>query len=211
MGEPHTSAEPSGLDETRHLDDTTVRTISYLESRLSRLEHLLNGHTSAIVKKPAIPSLQQLEHRFEKLRQQVRTYDELLKIYNAHPTLFMAPSTGAAPESLPTAALAQMVIASSTMYPSTASQLTSIKDTPIPDPSLTANLVTLVPRMKAIEATQKAQSAEVADLRRRSEQLVRNYYEQSVVGYGNRLAGAEKRVERVERVVKQVEKANEDV
>ncbi|KAI0138333.1 nuclear distribution protein [Pestalotiopsis sp. NC0098] len=211
MGEPHTSAEPSGLDETRYLDDTTIRTISYLESRLGRLEHLLNGRTSAIVKKPAIPSLQQLEHRFEKLRQQVRTYDELLRIYNAHPTLFVAPSTGAAPESLPPAALAQMVLASSTMYPSTASQLTSIKDTPIPDPSLTANLVTLVPRMKAIEATQKAQSAEVADLRRRSEQLVRNYYEQSVVGYGNRLAGAEKRVERVERAVKQAEKANEDV
>ena len=87
MDEPHTSGEPSGLDESRHLEDTTVRTISYLESRLSRLEHLLNGRTSVIVKKPAIPSLQQLEHRFEKLRQQVRTYDELLKICTSRTTL----------------------------------------------------------------------------------------------------------------------------
>lgn len=116
-----------------------------------------------------------------------------------------------APDDLPAAALAQMVLASSTLYPSTASSLTSIEDTPIPDPSMSANLVTLLPRMRAIEATQKAQSAEIADLRRRSEQIVRSYYEQSVVGYGSRLAGVEKRVEKVERGIRRAEKANEDV
>ncbi|ETS73918.1 hypothetical protein PFICI_13784 [Pestalotiopsis fici W106-1] len=204
--------EPQPSDESRFLDDATVRTISYLESRLLRLEHLLYGHASAVlVKKPAIPSLQQLEHRFEKLRQRVRTYDELLKIYNAHPTLFTTRSTEAAPDDLSPAALAQMVLASSTLYPSIASSLTSIEDTPIPDPSMSASLVTLLPRMRAIEATQKAQSAEIADLRGRSEQVVRSYYEQSVVGYGNRLAGVEKRVEKVERGVRRAERASQDL
>lgn len=78
-------------------------------------------------------------------------------------------------------------------------------DTPIPDPSLSAELVSLLPRMKGLEATQTAQEAEIAELRTRSEAIVGKWYEERVVGYGNFIADVEGRVERVERGVRRLE------
>lgn len=128
-----------------------------------------------------------------------------------HPTLFSAPSTGvaSAPELSP-AALAQMVLASSTLYPSTASALRSIEDDPIPDPSLSANLISLLPKMRAIEATQKAQAAEIAELRARSEVLIRSWYETGVLTYGEFVAGTEKRLTTAEIEIRRTEKARSD-
>lgn len=65
--------------------------------------------------------------------------------------------------------------------------------------------------MKGVEATQMAQAAEIAELRGRSEVLVRKWYESGVVGYGDFVAGVEGRVERMERQVRRAEKAREDV
>lgn len=78
-------------------------------------------------------------------------------------------------------------------------------DTPVPDPALSAELVSLLPRMKGLEATQLAQEAEIAELRARSEAVLRRWYEERVVGYGGFIADVEGRVERVERVVRRVE------
>ncbi|KAK8061719.1 hypothetical protein PG994_008085 [Apiospora phragmitis] len=168
------------------LDDTTLETLSYLEARLLRIEY----------------------HCFATLLQRVSTYKDLLKIYHAHPDLFDPPrSSSAQPPSeslLPPDALAQMVLAAAPAYPATASALTSIADTP-------RVAAALLPRMKGIEAAQAAQRAEMAELRARSEAAVRRWYEQSVVGYADFVANAEGRIERVERGVRRVEKAREEV
>jgi hypothetical protein len=68
------------MEGQRYLDETSIQTLMYLESRLLRIEHILYGHTTPPAKVPAIPNLQQLEHRFAQLLQRVRTYAELLKI-----------------------------------------------------------------------------------------------------------------------------------
>ncbi|KAK7985584.1 nuclear distribution protein [Apiospora saccharicola] len=198
------------------LDDTTLETLSYLEARLLRIEYVLYGHTTAPqAKAPAITSLHQLEHRFATLLQRVSTYKDLLKIYHAYPDLFDPPrSTSGQPPSeslLPPDALEQIVLAAAPSYPATASALTSIADTPVPEPALSASLAALLPRMKGIEATQAAQRAEMAELRARSEAAIRQWYEQSVVGYSDFVANAEGRIERVERGVRRVEKAREEV
>lgn len=65
--------------------------------------------------------------------------------------------------------------------------------------------------MKGIEATQLAQAVEIAELRTRSEAVIRQWYERDVLGYSDFAAAAESRVERVERVVKRVEKARREV
>lgn len=59
--------------------------------------------------------------------------------------------------------------------------------------------------MKGIEATQLAQEADIAELRARSESLVREWYEDRVLGYGNFVADVEGRVEKVEKTVRRVE------
>lgn len=80
LDQPDNMAVVQHHNETRFLDETTLETLSYLESRVLRLEHILYGHTIPQAKTQALPSLQQLEHRFAQLLKRVRTYDELLKI-----------------------------------------------------------------------------------------------------------------------------------
>ncbi|KAI2611886.1 hypothetical protein GGR54DRAFT_643334 [Hypoxylon sp. NC1633] len=197
------------MDST--LDNTTLSTISLLEARLLRIEHLLYGHTAQQPKVSAIRSMQELDHRFRTLLQRIRVYAELLKLYKSQPTFFQPPPPSEPPSDLPLDALRAIVLSSASSYPATASALTAISDTPVPDPALTTNLASLIPRMKGLEATQLAQAAEIAELRFRSEAVVRQWYERDVMGYSNFVAGVESRVERAERTVKRVERARSEV
>lgn len=104
-----------------------------------------------------------------------------------------------------------MVLAAAPAYAATASALTAVADTPVPDPALSAGLAALAPRMRGLEATQAVQAAEIADLRRRSEALVRRWYERDVVGYAHSVAAVEGRVARVETAIRRAEKAREEV
>ncbi|KAF3068978.1 putative Protein similar to RO10 [Daldinia childiae] len=193
------------------LDNTTLSTISLLEARLLRIEHLLYGHTAQQPKVSAIRSMQELEHRFATLLQRMRVYAELLKLYKSQPTLFQPPSPSQLPSELSPEALRAIVLAAASSFPATASALTAISDTPIPDPAHTATLAALLPKMKGIEATQIAQAAEIAELRARSEVVVRRWYEHNVMSYSNFVAGVESRVENAERVIRRVERARNEV
>ncbi|XXH02605.1 hypothetical protein Hte_008984 [Hypoxylon texense] len=197
------------MDST--LDNTTLSTISLLEARLLRIEHLLYGHSVQQPKVPAIRSMQELERRFGTLLQRMRVYAELLKLYKSQPTLFQPPPPSEPPSELPLEAIRAIVLAAASSYPATASALTAIADTPVPDPARTAALASLLPRMRGVEATQRAQAAEVAALRARSEAVVRRWYERDIVGYSGFVAGVEGRVERAERTVRQLEKLRSEV
>ncbi|KAK6952358.1 hypothetical protein Daesc_006894 [Daldinia eschscholtzii] len=193
------------------LDNTTLSTISLLEARLLRIEHLLYGHTVQQPKVSAIRSIQELEHRFGTLLQRMRVYAELLKLYKSQPTLFQPPPPSQPPSELSSEALRAIVLASASSFPATASALTAISDTPIPDPAHTAALAALLPKMKGIEATQIAQAAEIAELRARSEVIVRQWYEHNVMNYSNFVASVESRVENAEKAVRRVERARNEV
>lgn len=69
------------MDET--LDKTTLSTISLLEARLFRIEHLLFGNSTPSPRTPETPvgtALSDLERRFANLLTRSRVYAELLKI-----------------------------------------------------------------------------------------------------------------------------------
>ncbi|KAK0387737.1 hypothetical protein NLU13_3982 [Sarocladium strictum] len=192
-----------------HLDHTTLSTLSLLESRLHRIEHLLHGQTvtpSITQAESAVRKLSDLERHFSLLTSRIRVYAELLKIYNKNPDLFHEPSPKEPPSHLDFDAVQAIVIASASSFPATLSALTAIKDSPVPDPAESAHLITLTDRMKAIEATQVSQTAEVAELRRRSEVVMRTWYENGVLANSQALANVESRVERAERIVRQAEK-----
>ncbi|KAI1493351.1 hypothetical protein F5X96DRAFT_225888 [Biscogniauxia mediterranea] len=197
------------MDST--LDETSLSTISLLEARLSRIEYLLYGHSSPQPKVTAARSMQELEHRFSILLQRIRVYGELLRLYKSQPTLFRPPAPAEPPSELPTDALRAVVLAAASSYPATASALTAIADTPVPDPAQSAALAALLPRMRGVEATQLAQAAEIAALRARSEAVVRRWYERDVLAYSNFVAGVESRVEMAERTARRVQKARDEV
>uniref|UniRef100_L2FU94 Nuclear distribution protein n=1 Tax=Colletotrichum fructicola (strain Nara gc5) TaxID=1213859 RepID=L2FU94_COLFN len=192
------------------LDTTTLSTISLLESRLLRIEHLLYGPTAAppsLNADSAVDGLEDLERRFNHLLSRIRVYGELMKIYNSHPT---PPSPSEPPIQLGPEAVQATVLASAASFPATASSLTSVNDCPIPEPSQSASLASLVPRMRGIEATQIAQEAEMAQLRERSEEVLKKWYQQGVLGASEFVADVEGRVERAERRVRRAEREKEE-
>ncbi|KAK4041479.1 hypothetical protein C8A01DRAFT_34434 [Parachaetomium inaequale] len=214
------------MDNT--LDQTTLGTISLLEARLRRIEHILYGPATPPTQPPqesATTSLAELEHRFTQLLRHFRVYAEILKIYKSHPSLFQSPSTTTAipplnnqtatadlpPTQLAPEAVRATVLAYATAFPSTASALTAAtSDTPVPDAKQSAALAALGPRMRGLEALQRAQAAEMSDLRMRSERAVRAWYEGGVLRYGAALAGVEGRLEGVERGVRRVGRGREE-
>ncbi|KAH8170011.1 dynactin subunit p22 domain-containing protein [Sarocladium implicatum] len=195
------------MDES--IDQTTLSTLSLLESRLNRIEHVLHGQAisqSSLQGDSASRRLADLERHFTLVTSRIRVYGELLKIYKKQPDLFDESPSSEPPSQLDFDALRAIVMASASSFPATLSALTAIKDTPIPDPGESANLVALTERMRAIEATQMSQAAEVAELRGRSEVVMRTWYERGVLANSQALADIESRVERAERTVRRSEK-----
>ncbi|KAF1733149.1 hypothetical protein CRV24_007048 [Beauveria bassiana] len=194
------------------LDQTTLSTISLLESRLLRIEHLLYG-SSAPIPPPqhqsALQKLANLEKRFSMLTSRIRVYGDLLKIYKASPDFFQAPHATELPSQLPTDSVRAIVLSAAPSFPATVSALTAVQDAPVPDPAESAVLVALRERMRAVEATQRAQVAEVAKLRGRGEAALRAWYEGGLLPASAATASAEARVGRIERRVRQMERARE--
>ncbi|KAH6855456.1 hypothetical protein B0I37DRAFT_411452 [Chaetomium sp. MPI-CAGE-AT-0009] len=203
------------MDNT--LDETTLATISLLEGRLRRIEHILYGSTTPPTEPPqesATSSLAELDRRFNQLLHHFRVYAEILKIYKSYPTLFQPPTTAAdslPPTQLPPEAVRATVLAYASAFPTVASSLTAAtSDTPIPDAKQSAALAALGPRMRGAAALQHAQAAEVSALRARSEAVVRAWYEGGVLRYGQELARVEGRLEGVERGVRRVVAGREE-
>ncbi|RYP50323.1 hypothetical protein DL768_004140 [Monosporascus sp. mg162] len=194
------------------IENTTLSTLSLFEARLLRIEHLLYGHAVQQPKTSAFKSMSNLEHRFARLLQGVRVYAELLKIYKSYPDLFQAPPPAEPPSTLlPPEAVRAIVLSAASSFPATASALTAVSDTPVPDPALSAGLAALLPRMRGVEAAQMAQAAEIAELRARSEVVVRRWYERRVLDYSDFVADVESRVEKAERAVRRAERARDEV
>lgn len=63
--------------------------------------------------------------------------------------------------------------------------------------------------MRAIETTQLAQAVEIAELRKRSEVVLKAWYTGCVLRHGEKVAELEKRLERVEVGVRKVRRVKE--
>ncbi|EFX01855.1 nuclear distribution protein [Grosmannia clavigera kw1407] len=190
-------------------EETSVATIALLEARLRRVEHVLYGppKNADLWARPAVESLAELERQFASLISGVRVYAELLKIYRAYPSFFQPPHPGLPPTQLDSDAIRATVLSYASAFPATASALSAaLNDTPVPEAALSAQLVGLVPRMETIDASQRALEAEIAQLRSRSERLVRQHYERRALASSKQVANVEARFQRMEGRVRRLEK-----
>ncbi|TQW00636.1 hypothetical protein V2A60_001702 [Cordyceps javanica] len=189
------------------LDQTTLSTLSLLESRLLRIEHLLYGSSTPPTQHDsALRRMADLEKRFSTLTSRIRVYGDLLKIYKAHPDFFRTPAATEPPSQLPVDAVRAIVLSAAPSFPATVSALTAVQDTPVPDPGESAALVALTGRMRAVEAAQRAQEAEAAELRGRSEAVLRTWYEGGLLPTSDATARVEARVGGIERRVRRKER-----
>ncbi|KAG8525778.1 uncharacterized protein KY384_000538 [Bacidia gigantensis] len=202
---------------------TTPGSLSALESRLRRLEYYITGQTSQSPTAEAASSkekplnvrarLSDLEQSLNDLISRSQTARELLTTYHKHPSLFLpspaTPPTSSDP-SLTNRERISTILALAPSYQETASRLTTLKDLPIPPTSASRTLISLQPRLEQVEAVQREQAKEIEGLRARSAHVLQRWYEVSVIGGNECWAEWERRVEMVERGVRQRERARKE-
>lgn len=189
-------------------------TLELLGARLQRIDYALHGNTeSSSPPTPTSPTtsatatarLRTLERQLQTLLSRSRTAREVLHLQQTHPELFRDDT--APPPALPPSSLAVAVLANAQLYTRVAAQLGTLKDSAVPDSAAFARLVELQPRLERAAVRQEEQAREVAELRARSAVAVEHWYEEGVLGMGERWAEWEERMRDCEIVVRRMEGA----
>ncbi|KAI9866257.1 MAG: hypothetical protein M1813_001378 [Trichoglossum hirsutum] len=198
-------------------DKTASSTIDLLEARLRRLEFLLAGDTRSVLPQSrsdevavsVTERLELLEDGLNRLSSKSKVAKEILDLNTLYPDLFQSLPLEQIPTSLGSSNLLSIVLSSATLYPTTASRLTSILDVPVPPAETSASLVALQPRISKVEIVQEAQNRDLVELNKRSAEVLERWYKISVLGGGECWAEWEGRVARVERDTRRQEAMRE--
>ncbi|RPA71966.1 hypothetical protein BJ508DRAFT_82384 [Ascobolus immersus RN42] len=116
---------------------------------------------------------------------------DLIRLHESHPTLF--PTTPAS--TLPASTQTAVILASAPTYHSTASQLSQIQSLGIPDPQVSTELISLLPRIEKAAKRAEEQAQKVAELRERSARVLERWVgvvvegNEGVVGWDERVRG----------------------
>ncbi|KAI9780547.1 MAG: hypothetical protein M1839_006665 [Geoglossum umbratile] len=198
-------------------DKTASRTIDFLEARLRRIEFLLTGDYTRDVPQArsdqpedsVTERLAGLEDALSRLSSKSKIVKEILDLHAIYPDLFLSLPLEQIPTSLSSSNLLSIVLSSAPLYPTTVSRLTSILDVPVAPAESSASLMALQPRISKVEVLQEIQSRELAELSRRSAEVLERWYRISVLGGGECWAEWEGRVARVEREARRQEAMRE--
>jgi hypothetical protein len=115
-----------------------------------------------------------------------------------------SPAKDVSPQLEPAEQLA-MILTEAPSFPTTASQLNSLHDLPVPPAESFAALAALQPRIAEAERRQLTQAMEISDLRKRSGALVLRWQEIFILGQGRCWAEWDTRVKKAEQLVRRKE------
>ncbi|KAG9526114.1 hypothetical protein KCV07_g796, partial [Aureobasidium melanogenum] len=194
--------------------DTAFHTLAALEQRLQRVRFLLYGTSTATdpdtnVETPADTTVTQsiasrlhaLQSDFNSLLSNNKPAREIVALQSQlqHDSPDMTQD-----------ALATLVLSHAPSYQATAARLTSLQDLPLPDPSSSAALIHLLPRLQRAAHRQENQQQSIAQLRHQSLALLARWYDSAIIGMDDcwteweaRLMDQEKLVRRAEADKKQ--------
>ena len=177
---------------------TAATTLALLEERLRRVDYILNGgrpaqtptnDNSTRPKASASARLRQLERNLQSLSAKSSAVSDVLSLQRQHPEVFDSTARTQA-SGLLASTLATIVLANAQLYTSTSTSLQQLASNPtIPDPASCAKVIALQPRIAAAQAKQDEQDREVAELRARSAKIMSSWYEDGVLGMGEKWAG----------------------
>lgn len=191
---------------------TAAETLSMLEERLARITFAVNGDSQDEGKPQSQASaatrLHNLERALRTLAARSYAISDILQLHKHYPELFHPTDASTAPNSLAPASLAQLVLAHEGLYRTSATQLSTLKDSKdIPDPSPLAKLIGMQPRIEKLEMKQKEQAKEFAELRARSARVVEHWYKNGVLDMGDKWADWEESLKDCEILVRRNEAA----
>lgn len=185
--------------------------IASLETRLTRLEYLVNGHhqqngtiAEDTTRSSASVRLRNLERRLQSLVNDSATGADVLALVKQQPNVLSQSSSPATPSAT---TLTALVLAHAQLITSVSASLAQLQEMSVPDSAALARLIDLQPRIDQVAATQERQAREVVDLRTRSAKAVEHWYEVGVLDMGERWADWEERVKEAEILVRRNESA----
>ncbi|KAI4728412.1 hypothetical protein E4T49_03794 [Aureobasidium sp. EXF-10728] len=189
--------------------DTALQTLDALEQRLQRVRFLLYGTSTAAdpdtnVETPtdttttqSIASrLKALQSSFNSVLSDNKPAKELVALQSQHQ--HDAPDMNQD-------ALAALVLSHAPSYQATAARLTSLQDLPVPDPSSSAALIHLLPRLQRAAHRQEDQQQTIAQLRHQSLALLARWYDSAIIGMDDCWTEWEARLMHQEKIVGRAE------
>ncbi|EXJ72005.1 uncharacterized protein A1O5_04508 [Cladophialophora psammophila CBS 110553] len=199
-------------------------TLALLETRLHRLEFLLSGTSNNDGIPPPTATtlsgsetlwarLDALDAALVKLRRLTGTPGSVVRdieqLSLMHPDLFAGTAT-TIPKSEDTSTLASIVLAHATLYPETASRLSSLQTLQVPPADQSSKLLSLAPRLEKLRQEEDRMQQEVRELRERSARCLEWWVKIGVVGMGDMWEDWERRTAEVERnVIRRERRAKE--
>ncbi|KZF23041.1 hypothetical protein L228DRAFT_247491 [Xylona heveae TC161] len=122
-----------------------------------------------------------------------------------HSDLFQASPSEEAPPTLSYPMLRQIVLACASLYATTASQLASVRDLPLPAAKASTSMIGLQPRIDRVNEVQMEQLQEIAHLRRKSAALIERWYKLMILAGNECWSDWEHRTAQVEREIRREE------
>lgn len=196
--------------------------LSLLEFRMRRLEFLLTGNSdldgipNAVGKSSkssdAVASrLSSIQADLERLRHASGPAGDLIReIESLHARVPEIAITTSAPSIGNTFERASVVLAHATLYPETASRLSSLQTLHTPPAEQSAKLSDLSPNIQACRRAQQALDSEIEDLRQRSARCLEWWVKVGVVGMGDLWEDWEDRILVIERQLARFERLQKD-
>ncbi|MCJ1433489.1 hypothetical protein MMC27_002851 [Xylographa pallens] len=196
-------------------DKIAVETLGLLESRLQRLAFYITGANEldsldekhfADAKAESIQArLQQAEDRLQRLASTSQVVEEILSLYRNHANIFPGASETAEQAAFSNPERLSIIKSCATLFPTTASRLTSIQDLPIPSAESSINLIALHPRLAKIQLLQDSQSQEIINLRLRTASVLQRWYEVGILASGECWTEWDERLMEVEKTLRREE------
>lgn len=191
---------------------TASETLALLEERLRRLNYTLHGDSATANNtsdnKPTLSATERfrkLERNLANLSSKSPTASDILNLQSHHPNLFVSTHNDA-PSTPPPSSLATLVLAHEPLFRQSSTSLQTLSSqNSIPDPAALAKLIALEPRLERVLQKQDEQAREVAELRARSARVVEKWYQEGVLGMGEKWAGWEETLREGEILVRRSE------
>ncbi|EXJ79656.1 hypothetical protein A1O3_07936 [Capronia epimyces CBS 606.96] len=190
-------------------------TLALLTTRLDRLEFLLSGKSNEEGRPESITApthnnetiwaqLDSLEAKLCQLKKLTGPAGEVVRnverLSSTYPDLFSPQtSTSEIPESEDLSTLASIVLSHATLFPETASRLSSLQTLQVPSAEQSSKLVSLIPRLAQCKENEQSLEEDIQELRERSARCLEWWVKVGVIGTGDLYENWERRLHEVER------------
>ncbi|KIX10517.1 uncharacterized protein Z518_01600 [Rhinocladiella mackenziei CBS 650.93] len=189
-GVPHPTTKPA------HSRETVWAKLDALEAELGKLKKV-NGPAGTVVR-----DLDRLCGRSILKTSHLSDVQLMKALDTMFPDLFASvTTTSAIPKSEDLSTLASIVLSHATLFPETASRLSSLQTLQVPRGEQSVKLISLIPRLDKCQEDEQHIQDEVRELRERSARCLDWWVKTGVIGMGDLWENWERRITQVERSV----------